>query len=173
MLIFVDSSGKALITKSPYASLSSFSLPELDLEMNAIVLSAVVSPKPLFQLQGTLSGTNHINVFGEDPIQVEIRGWFIGDSCSATENSQSLQSALGRGLQFFNENGIVNRASPLTYTISGQAPRRAFLVGIVCSQDSEYMDAAQFQMTLIADSFFQRERPPSPALISNLRISDV
>ena len=60
---------------------TSFSFPELDQSFNALVRATRVSPKPVINTQGTLGGVNYLNVFGEDPLQVEIQGIIAGSAC--------------------------------------------------------------------------------------------
>lgn len=149
MLVFVNSQGRALITASDLVTKTSFTLPELDDTINALVIQTAVIPKPAVQMQGTLGGHNYLNVFGEDPMQIQISGLVLGEDC---QNIAGTASALGTSVEFFAKHGVVNRVAALKYTISGQPTKKAFLVALTVSQESAFADMARFNMTLFAES---------------------
>lgn len=155
MFIFVNSQGGALITQTDLFVHSSFVLPELDAQANAIVTATSVVTRPVFRTQGTLGGKNYLNVFGEDPMQIQITGVVVGQDC---QNLQNASSALGISVDFFARHGVVNRALPLRYTITGQPSREAFLVGLTVTQESAFADMARFTMSLLGESLEDRDR---------------
>lgn len=158
MFIFVSEKGRALVTKTDLVTFSSFSLPELDKEISALVTQTQVTPRPAIQIQGTLGGRNYLNVFGEDPLQIQINGILVGTQCGV---ANQVASSLGMSVEFFAKNGVVNRTTPLRYTITGQPSREAFLVAMNVGQESAFADMSRFNMTLLAESL-QKFSPPRP-----------
>lgn len=158
MFIFNNDQGQTLVTDSNLATQGSFSLPEIDRQINALVTQTVVTPAPAVQIQGTLGGRTYINVFGEDPMQVQISGIVVGRHC---DDLQSASSALGVSVDFFAQHGVINRAEPLEYTIRGQPTKQAFMVGLTVSQDSAFADIARFQMLLFAESLSNQNLDPA------------
>lgn len=156
MYIFVNSQGRVLVTQTDLFVHSSFALPELDQQANAIVVATSVMPKPIIQIQGTLGRQNYLNVFGENPMQIQIDGVVVGRDC---QTFQTASSALGVSVDFFAQHGVVNRLQPLRYTITGQPARQAFLVGMTVQQDSAFVDMARFSMSLLAESLQDQATP--------------
>jgi hypothetical protein len=153
MLVFVNEQGQTLVTRTSLRMLSSFTLPELDQQLNALVVSTQVTPRPVLQVQGSLGNKNYLNLFGEDPMPITVTGIVVGGSCNELK---SVQSALGVAIGFYSSHGVINRPTSLKYTIKGQATREAFLVGLQVSQDSAFADFANFTMMLLAENLQKR-----------------
>lgn len=132
---------------------TSFSFPELDQSFSALVRGTRVSPKPVINVQGTLGGVNYLNVFGEDPLQVEIQGVIAGSACG---QAGQVASGLANGVAFYSQYGVVNNPTPIRYRIQGQKQKQAFLVAMTVSQDSSFVDLAEFQMTLMSENLDNR-----------------
>lgn len=160
MYVFVNPNGQTLVTRSELFVRSSFSLPELDNSFEALVMTTNLSPKPVIGIQGTVGGTNLLNVFGEDPLEIQITGFVVGRNCDQIAQAAS---ALGIAIGIFAKNGVVNRTTPLQYIITGQPARQAFLVGMSVMQDNAFADYAKFNMTLLGESLQDRKLANSGA----------
>lgn len=165
MFLFVNREGNALITRTSLFVNSSFSLPELDAQLNALVSRIQVTPKPLVQLQGSLGGKNYINVFGENPLQIQLSGLVLGRNCNTLSN---IKSSLGLATSFFQEHGVVNRVAPLTFTMTGHPSKQAFMVALTVTHATQFNDMSQFSMTLLSKSL--RNEPPREPLIGIQRV---
>ena len=155
MFIFTNDKGQTLVTKTNLYVRSSFSLPELDTQLEALVIATTLSPKPAINIQGTVGGTNLLNVFGEDPMEIQLTGIVVGPGCDSLNRAKN---ALGIAMQMFVDHGVVNRVTPLRYQITGQQARNAFMVGLQVSQDNTFSDYANFSMMLLAESL-QKKKP--------------
>ena len=169
MLIFVNSSGQAIVALTKSSSAASFSFPELDAKLSAIVSQIRVTPKPVVSVVSTLGGKNYINVFGEDPLQLELMGTLLGANCSV---GQDVTSAVATGVDFYKSNSVINRVTPIQFRLqsnsgSGVVPKakKAFMIAMTISQDAAFPDMASFNMLLIAESFDDRELAVSDAPI--------
>jgi len=162
MFLFVNPQGQTFVTRTNLYLHSSFSLPELDGQLEALVISTTLTPKPAVSVQGTLGGVNLINVFGEDPLEIQITGVVVGANCDALNASSS---ALGVGVDIFAQLGIVNRATPLRFRITGQPSRKAFMVALTVMQDTAFADMARFNMMLLAENLQDRRIALQPTAV--------
>lgn len=157
MLFFVDSGRNVLITQSNLpVSKAAFHLTELDVYIHVIVTGTNVRPNPAIQIHSSVGGLNYINVFGEEPVQISLKGMVAGSDCT---NANQLQSALGISVDMFVELGVVQRVIPLQYRVGSSRMRAAYLVGMDISQDDSFNDVATFQMTLLAEPLAEIEDP--------------
>ena len=164
MYVFANESGQAIIVTGSVSKRMPFSFPALETSLTALVASVRVSPKPIVSVNSCLGGHNYINVFGEDPMHVEISGVVIGSSCNTT---RQVSSVVSDTLSFYSSNGIINRVTPVTFRLStsGAKLNRGFVVALTIQQSADNADLASFNMLLLTDSLDEREivvsDPPS------------
>lgn len=149
MYIFVNDNKNVLITQSKLLNPKvSFRLQELEEEFTAIIIRASVTPAPAIQIHSSVGGLNHLNVFGEEPVQIMLEGKVAGSSCDAASR---IESGLSRAVDIFSTYGVVQRAEPLSMKIGSGRVRAAFLVGLTASQNEAFADVADIQIQLIAE----------------------
>lgn len=159
MFIFVNPLGQTLIMETQLTTITSFSLPELDNQFNALVTNTRVTPKPIVNVQSTLGGINYLNVFGEDPLQIQIQGIIVGAACNTAGR---VTSALASSVDFYARNGVINKTTPIKYTLQGSKSKQAFLVAMSITQDNSFADLASFDMVLLSENLDNRViSPPS------------
>lgn len=166
MFFFVSSTRQVLFVKSDVVRPVSFSFPELDSDsFNAMVTLARFSPKPVFGIQGTVGGANYLNVFGEDPMQIELNGIIVGANCNS---ANTLQTAIGNSVAFYKAHGVVNRVEPIKFVLhgSGERERQAFLVAFSVSQEDSFNDMANFSMMLLGENLDARKFAPPTSISS-------
>jgi len=167
MLFLVNASRQVLFVKTDMVRPVSFSFPELDSDsFNALVQLARFSPKPVVGIQGTVGGANYLNVFGEDPMQIELNGIIVGANCNS---ANTLQTAIGNSVAFYKAHGVVNRVEPIKFVLhgSGERERQAFLVAFSVSQEDSYNDLANFSMMLLGENLDARKFSPPASLTTS------
>lgn len=154
MFIFTDSNGAALVADTNIYKFSAFSFPELDQNFNALTTTFKVVPRPVISVVSTLGGHNYLNVFGEDPLTIDLQGIIVGNSCTS---GNVVSAAIATAVQFYSTNGVVNRVTPIKFQIEGDKSRKAFLVAMTVVQDNNFIDVINFNMMLLAESLDKRE----------------
>jgi hypothetical protein len=171
MYVFVNTSGQALVALNRNSARTVLSLPELDTRMTAIATAIRVTPKPIVSVVSTLGGQNFINVFGEDPLQVEISGILVGSNC---QSGEAVSNAVSNGVDFYKQNSVINRITPITFRFQSEqnnpaVPKatKGFLVAMTISQEAEFQDIANFNLLIISQSLDSRELAKTPAVITS------
>lgn len=150
MYLFLNDRGQVLVTKSDRVKRVMFSIGDIEQDFKALTTSIRITPKPVVSVQGTIGGANYLNVFGEDPLQIEIAGVIVGYSC---DSASQTESAIGNSVALYKTYGVINRVTPISFVVLGssQGERQAFLVAMSITQDNSFADIAEFSMVLLAE----------------------
>jgi hypothetical protein len=155
MYMFINERGQVAVAKSDVVQRVIFSMDELSNSFRALVTGIRITPKPVVSVHGTIGGANFLNVFGEDPLQIEINGVAIGYNCDSLSETES---AISNSVEFYKTNSVINRVEPIRFTLpsTGKSERQAFLVAMSVLQDNAFADLAKFSMILLAEDLNNR-----------------